>query len=89
MSEVFFDKIQDILNEVDPFGIAHVDPYGAEYDIEVEELITRLEGKKLEKAEIFNITKDIFEKMFWAKDENIKKYWLIADKIFAFSQKRN
>ena len=76
----YYKIIEKIINEVDPFNIAWVAE--DEYEPEIKDLAEKMIGKSLNKKGIFKITKKVFDSWFYEKEENIPKYWEIAQKIF-------
>ena len=76
----YYEIIEKIINEVDPFNIAWVAE--DEYEPEIKDLTEKMIGKTLNKKRIFKRTKKVFDNWFYEKEENIPKYWEIAQKLF-------
>jgi hypothetical protein len=73
--------LKEIINKIDPFNIVWIDE--DEYEPEILDLIKSLKKyKNLNKEIIFIETKKVFEKWFYKKDENEKKYYEIAKNIY-------
>ncbi len=81
------EVVKKAINEVDPFNIAWVDKN--EYMPEIKDLTFKLAGKSLNKKKFFNKTKETFDRWFYEKEENIPKYWKIAEIIFKNCQGKN
>ena len=83
--KTFFECLEVVkkaINEVDPFNIAWVDEN--EYVPEIKDLTFRLANKSLNKKKIFKKTKNVFDEWFYEKEENIPKYWKIAEIIYKY-----
>jgi len=88
--KTFFECLEVVkkaINEVDPFDIAWVDEN--EYMPEIKDLTFKLAGKSLNKKTIFNKTKQVFDRWFSEKEENIPKYWEIAEIIYKNCKRKN
>ena len=82
-----YKAIQNSVNKVDPQELLDYLPkeyYEPEYRDITLELVKR---KNLNKKKIYLVVKKVFESYF-GRDEKDNKYWLIADRINAFLQKK-